>query len=85
MKRKKLFVLPLLLVCCLFLFAASEATSSVPPQEIRTAQGRMLLPKIGSQKSEYDSIYGIKTAGGGADNVPPLPNSFVRLEPQPLR
>ena len=86
MKRKLIFKIPLLLICCVSFFFASGSTASVQMQgETHPAMQSMKLPKIGSQKSEYDYIYGMKMAGNGKNGVPPLPNAFVHPEPQPLQ
>ena len=82
----RLFVkFPMLLLCFVFLFFFSGASSFAQKREASCLTAKSSLPRIGSQKSEYDSISGVKVEGNGQWKVAPLPNSSVHLVPQPLR
>lgn len=85
MKCRLFMKLPLLFLCFAFLFFFSGPSSFTQEKAAKCPTAKSSLPGIGSQKSEYDSISGVKVEGNGQWEVAPLPNSSVHLVPQPLR
>lgn len=86
MKRNLFFILSLFLFCCMFLLIPSTTQISMRLRDnFSQSSHQMKLPQIGSQKSEYDMIYGMKMTTGFECGVPPLPNSSVYLEAQQLK